>query len=97
MLKYSADDCSAAIAGFTNYLGRFPDGAYVLDARYNRATCFQKNKDFSNALQDYSFVHGKGLNRYYEKATLEAARISYFELKDFASSKNILRPYCPMA
>lgn len=87
MLKYSADDCSAAIAGFTNYLGRFPDGAYVLDARYNRATCFQKNKDFSNALQDYSFVHGKGLNRYYEKATLEAARISYFELKDFASSK----------
>lgn len=54
----------------------------------NRATCYQKNKEFfANALQDFAFVHGKGLNRYYERATLEAARISYFEMKDYASSR----------
>lgn len=35
----------------------------------------------------YDFVNSKGLNRFFEKATLEAARISYFELKDYTKAK----------
>ncbi|MEI9959165.1 MAG: tetratricopeptide repeat protein [Ferruginibacter sp.] len=31
-LKYNANDCTAAIAGFKNYLSKFPDGAYALEA-----------------------------------------------------------------
>ena len=87
LLKYNANDCAAAINGFNNYISRFPDGAYVLDAYFMRSDCYQKNKDWQNAIDGYEYVNSKGLNRYFEKATLEAARISYFELKDYTRSK----------
>ncbi len=31
-LKYNANDCPAALDGFKNYLSRYPNGAYVLEA-----------------------------------------------------------------
>jgi len=86
-LKYNANDCNAAIAGFKNYLSRFPDGAYVLEANYFSSECYNTAKDFQNALVGYDYVNGKGLSRFFEKATLEAARISYFELKDYVKAK----------
>ncbi|MGB4845433.1 MAG: tetratricopeptide repeat protein, partial [Ferruginibacter sp.] len=86
-LKYNANDCVAALAGFKNYLSRFPDGGYVLEANYFSSECYRANKDWQNALAGYDYVNSKGLNRFFEKATLEAARISYFELKDYANAK----------
>lgn len=87
LMKYNAGDYAAAISGLSNYISRFPDGAHHIEAVYFRATCYQKSKDMQNALQDFAFVHSKGLNKYYERATLEAARINYFELKDYAAAK----------
>ena len=86
-LKYNANDCAAAIEGFKNYLARFPDGAYVLEANYFSSESYNAAKDFQNALVGYDYVNSKGLNRFFEKATLEAARISYFELKDYSKAK----------
>ena len=86
-LKYNANDCNAAIAGFKNYVERFPNGAYVLEANYFSSECYNAAKDFQNALVGYDYVNSKGINRYFEKATLEAARITYFELKDYAKAK----------
>ena len=86
-LKYTANDCVAAIVGYNNYISQFPDGAFALEANYFRSECYDRNKDWTNALTGYAFVNGRGLNRYFEKATLEAARISYFELKDYTTSK----------
>ncbi len=86
-LKYNANDCNAALAGFKNYLSRYPDGAYVLEANYFSSECYNTAKDFQNALTGYDYVNSKGLNRFFEKATLEAARISYFELKDYSKAK----------
>ena len=86
-LKYNANDCPAAIEGFKNYLSRFPNGAYVLEANYFSSECYKASKDWANALVGYDYVSSKGLNRFFEKATLEAARISYFELKDYTNAK----------
>ncbi|MFZ1785336.1 MAG: tetratricopeptide repeat protein [Ferruginibacter sp.] len=86
-LKYNANDCVAAVAGFKNYLSRFPDGAYVLEANYFSSECYNTAKDWQNALVGYDYVNGKGISRFFEKATLEAARINYFELKDYANAK----------
>lgn len=87
LMKYEKNDCQAAISGFDNYISRYPNGSYILDAQYMRSICQQKNKDYQQALKGYDFIFSKGLNKYFEKATLEAARISYFELKDYASAK----------
>ncbi len=86
-LKYNANDCNAALAGFKNYLSQFPNGSYVLEANYFSSECYDKAKDWQNALVGYDYVNSKGLNRFFERATLEAARISYFELKNYASAK----------
>jgi len=86
-LKYNANDCAAAITGFSNYLSQYPNGSFALEANYFRSECYNKSKDFQNALTGYNYVNAKGLNRYFEKATLEAARINYFELKNYAEAK----------
>ncbi len=86
-LKYNANDCVAAIAGFDNYLSQYANGSFALEANYFKSECYNKNKDFKNALTGYDYVNAKGQNRFFEKATLEAARINYFELKDYTSAK----------
>ena len=86
-IKYNANDCAAAITGFNNYLSQFPNGSFALEANYFRSECYNKSKDFKNALTGYDYVNAKGQNRYFEKATLEAARINYFELKEYAAAK----------
>jgi tetratricopeptide (TPR) repeat protein len=85
--KYDAGDCATAINSFSNYLSKYPNGAYALEANYFASVCYQKNKDLPNALIGYAYVNGKGNSKYFEKATLEAARINYFELKNYADAK----------
>ena len=86
-IRYNNNDCTGAVSSFKNYLGGYPDGAYAIEANYFSALCYQKNKDWPNALLGFAFVNNKGLNKYYERATLEAARIYYFELKEYADAK----------
>ncbi|MEO6404961.1 MAG: tetratricopeptide repeat protein [Ferruginibacter sp.] len=86
-IKYNNNDCATAITGFNNYLSRFAEGSYSIEANYFRSTCYQKNSDWVNAVQGYAYVNSKGLNKYFEKATLEAARINYFEIKDYTAAK----------
>lgn len=86
-IKYNNSDCSAAIAGFNNYLSQYPSGAFAIEANFFRGECFSKNKDWANAAKSYDYVNSKGLNKYFERATLAAARIAYFEMKDYAGAK----------
>jgi len=85
--KYIAGDCATAITGFNNYISKFSAGEFLVDANFQRSECYQKNKDFANALVGYAYVNAKGNSKYFEKATLETARISYFELKNYADAK----------
>lgn len=87
ILKYEGGDCTGAISGFKNYMTRFPDGSYTIEANYLQGVCYEKIKDWTNTLIGYEYVNLKGLNKYYEKATLGAARIYYFELKDYTNAK----------
>ena len=86
-LKYNNNDCAGAIAGFNNYLSQFPTGASVIDANFLRSECYSKSKDWKNAITGYNYVSNQGLNKYFERATLSASRINYFELKDYANAK----------
>lgn len=86
-IKFNANDCTNAITGFNNYLSQYPNGAYAIEANYFRSECYSRNKEWANAVAGYAFVNSKGLSRYFEKATLQAATIHYFELKDYAKAK----------
>jgi len=86
-IKYTANDCNAAISGFNNYLNKFPNGSYALEANYLKSECYFKAKDWTNAMTGYDYVNTKGYSKYFESATLSAARIQYFELKNYANAK----------
>ena len=86
-LKYNNSDCANAIAGFTNYLNRYPEGSYSLQAYYFRSECYVKAKDFKNAVAGYAAVINKGNSKYAEASALNAARLSYFELQDYPAAK----------
>lgn len=86
-LKYTNGDCANAITGFNNYLERYPEGSFALQAYYFRSECYVKNKDFKNAVAGYAAVLNKGNSKYAELSALNAARLSYFELQDYPSAK----------
>lgn len=85
--KYDANDCGGAIVAFTNYATKFPNGSKIVAANFYRSDCYQKNKDTANALLGYDFVNSKGYSKFFERATLEAARIAYFDKKDYINAK----------
>lgn len=86
-LKYTNNDCTGAIEAFSNYLNSFPQGAYQLQANFYRSECYSKNKDWAHALPGYEDVVNMGSNPFVEKAAYDAARICYFDLKDYQNAK----------
>ncbi|MEO8413401.1 MAG: tetratricopeptide repeat protein [Ginsengibacter sp.] len=86
-LKYTNSDCAGAIAAFSNYLSKYPQGAYSLEANFYRSECYSKNKDWPNAVQGYQTVVNQGNSTYAERAAFAAAHIYYFETQDYPKSK----------
>lgn len=86
---YDDQKLNEALTAFSNYLQRFPNGAYVLDAQFNRAEIYFGRKDWRNALADYEAVAARSPNKYAERAILAAARLSFFELKDYNRAEGL--------
>jgi len=86
-LKYNNVDCANAIAGFNNYLSKYPDGSFELQAYFFRSECYVKSKDWTNAVAGYEEIVNKGNSKYAERSALSLSRMYYFELKDYAKAK----------
>ena len=78
---------SAALTAFNNYLQKFPNGAYAIDANFYRADIYNNKKDWKNALVGFEPVAANAPNKYAERAILAAARIYFFELKDYTRAE----------
>ncbi|MGI8950004.1 MAG: tetratricopeptide repeat protein [Chitinophagaceae bacterium] len=85
--RYNSKDYNNALNDFSNYLTKFPDGKYSIDAHFFSAEIYNARKDFRNALTHYDAVAAKAPNKFAEAAVLQAARINYFELKDYAKAE----------
>jgi tetratricopeptide (TPR) repeat protein len=86
-LKYTNNDCAGAITAFNNYLTKYPQGAYTLEANFFISECYSKTKDWQNAIKGYEAVINQGSSRFAERAALAISRIYYFELHDYAKAK----------
>src|SRR5690606_16301177 len=85
--QYINGVANAAISGFETYLQTFPSGAYAIDASFYRGELYASRKDWKNALAGYEPVAANAPNKFAERAVLAAARIYFFELKDYAKSE----------
>jgi TolA-binding protein len=85
--QYTAGNVNAALTAFNAYLNRFPNGVYSLDAEFNSGEIYNTRKDWPNALKNYDAVAVNAPNRYAERAILTAARINFFEVKNYAKAE----------
>lgn len=85
--QFSNGNTSAALTAFGNYLQKFPQGAYAIDASFYRGEIYNNKKDWKNALAGYEPVAANAPNKYAERAILGAARIYFFELKDYTRAE----------
>jgi TolA-binding protein len=85
--QYDDQNVNAALTSFNNYLNRFPNGVYALDANFNRAEIYNSKKEWANALTGYETVAATAPNKYAERAVLTAARICFFEIKDYGKAE----------
>jgi TolA-binding protein len=85
--QYAAGNMAAALTSFNSYLQKFPGGAYAIDANYYKGEIYSVKKDWSNALTGYETVAANAPNKYAEKAVLAAARINFFELKNYTKAE----------
>jgi tetratricopeptide (TPR) repeat protein len=87
MLRYEVKDYAAAKIGFAEYISKFAEGKYFLEANYFTAEINIVSKDFNAALPFYNAVAAKAPNRYAERSVLQSARIYYFDLKSFGDAE----------
>jgi TolA-binding protein len=86
---YNSRSYDKALQGLNNYLSKFPNGQYIVEANYMAADIYNTRKDFQHALSYYTNVAAKAPNSYAEASVLQAARISYFELKDYKQAEQL--------
>ena len=79
---YMAGDCDKSVLQFNDYLSKFPEGSFVLNANFYIADCYYKRGNIEGALKSYNYVIDKPKNTFTEQALIAAATISY-EMGDF--------------
>lgn len=84
--KYHEGDYEKAIAGFNNYIDKYPSGFNRLPALYFRAESSTLLKKYSQALTDYEAVSNAGPSTYYVPSLKKAAIIAYNHSQSFEKS-----------
>jgi TolA-binding protein len=85
--QYNNGNTSAALNAFKAYLQKFPEGLYGIDASFYMGEIYSNKKDWNNALAGYEDVAANAPNMYAERAILAAARINFFELKNYTKAE----------
>ena len=82
---YLANNCEKAIEKTNKYIQQYPNGQFIVTARFYRAECNFSlgNKDISIA--DYEYVFGNSDNNYMEITSQRLASM-FFAKKDYAMS-----------
>lgn len=86
-IQYENGNVNAALTSFNNYAQKFPDGAHIVDVNFYRGEIYNSKSDWNNALTGYEAVVAQAPNKYAEKSAITAARIYFFQLKDYPKSE----------
>ncbi len=86
-LRYEAKDVASAKKGFKEYLVKFPQGQYQIEANYLTAEMLANEKALQEALHYYKTVADLSQNIHAERSSLQTARIYYFERKAYDSAQ----------
>jgi TolA-binding protein len=86
-VQFNNGSFPAAAQKFEEYLTKFPQGKYLLEANYYKSEIYFNQKEWAKAAQGYGEVADRVPNKFGEKSLLQAARLNFFNLKDYAKSE----------
>ncbi len=76
-LRYTQGNCDDAVKDMDNYLQKFPNGSFTVNANYYKSDCQFRNKQYEAALTGYDFVIAQPKSSFTEKSLLNAGIINY--------------------
>lgn len=82
-VQFNNGNFPAAVKRYEDYLSRFPDGKYALDALYYKSEIYYNQKDWAKAAAGYEQLADRVPNKFGEKSLLLAARLNFFDLKNY--------------
>lgn len=74
--SYMSGKCSKATTDLSNYLEKYPNGAYKLNAHFYRADCEYKSGFDNEALIDFNYVIEQPKSKFTEVALVKAGAIN---------------------
>ena len=81
--RFMKGDCETSLKDFENYLAKFSDGSFVINASFYKAECEFKGKQYDKALIGYSKVLSIPKNTFTETSLLKSATIYYSILSQY--------------
>jgi len=86
-VQFNDGNFPGAVQRFEAYLAKFPDGKYSLEANYYKSEIYFSQKDWAKAVTGYQAVADRAPNKFAEKSLLQAARLNFFELKNYQQAE----------
>ena len=87
-VQFSNGNFPNALGKFEQYLQKFPDGKYSLEANYYKSEIYFNQKNWAKAAEGYEVIANRVPNQFGEKSLLQAARLYFFDLKDYVKAEN---------
>jgi len=84
IIKYEQKSYSDASIGFKKYLSTFPKGKNAIEANNFIAEIAYAQQQYDTAVVYFSNVANQAPNKFAERASLLAARLNYFNFKNYA-------------
>jgi TolA-binding protein len=86
-VQFNNGNFPAAAKKFEDYLAKFPTGKYSLEALYYKSEIYYNQKDWPKAAAGYEVLADRVPHKFGEKSLLMAARLNFFDLKDYAKAE----------
>lgn len=91
IIQYDDKKYNNAVTGFKKYLSLYPEGKYELDALNILGEMAYATEQYDSAALYFGKVANKAPNKFAERASIIAARLHYFNLKDFAAAEQYFK------
>ncbi len=85
--RYMKGDCENSSKDFKNYIDKYPNGYFLLNANFYYAECMYKMENLTEALIGYKYASLQSKNKFTEKSLLRAGYIS-FKQNNFTDAIN---------
>jgi TolA-binding protein len=86
-VQFNNGNFPGAVQKFESYLEKFPNGKYSLEALYYKSEIYLNQKNPQKAVEGYEALADRVPHKFGEKSLLQAARINFFDLKNYENAE----------